>query len=113
MQLETRNSNDVLIVTPLEKRIDARVAAAFRLALLDRVDAGARRIVVNLCHVEFMDSSGLGALVSALKRIGRGGELTVCSPGAGVRSMLELTRLNRIIPVVEHEADVVTSAAPA
>ena len=107
MQLETRSSDDLLIVTPLEKRIDVRVAAAFRRALLDRVDAGARRIVVNLEHVDFIDSSGLGALVSTLKRIGRDGDLKICSPGPDVRAVLELTRLNQIIPVFDNEADIV------
>src|SRR4029079_18459014 len=74
MLLETRQDDGVLIVTPLEKHLDGHVAPAFQTALLERIDAGARRIVVNLHCVQFMDSSGLGALVVALKRLGREGE---------------------------------------
>jgi anti-sigma B factor antagonist len=109
MQIETRQADGVLILTPLEKRVDILVASAFRTAMIDRIDAGARRMIINLSHVESIDSSGLSALVSALTRIGRGGELRVCSLKPGVRSMFELTRLDRIISVLETEEDSVRS----
>ena len=111
MQIETRQAQTVLILTPLEKRIDAHVAGAFRSALIDRIDAGARQVIVNLSHVEFMDSSGLGALVSALKRLGQEGTLKVCAPGPNVRSMFELTRLNRVIAILENEHETLASFA--
>jgi anti-sigma B factor antagonist len=111
VQIETRQADGVLILTPLDQRIDAYMAAAFRTALIDRIDAGARRITIDLHRVDFMDSSGLGALVSALKRIGKDGELRVCSPKPGVRSMFELTRLNRVIPILEAEPGEVGAAA--
>jgi anti-sigma B factor antagonist len=101
MQLETRTEPNVLVITPLEARLDAHVASAFRTALLERIDQGHRHLLIDMKQVDFIDSSGLGALVSALKRIGRDGELKVCSLNAGVRSMFELTRLNRVIPIAE------------
>jgi anti-sigma B factor antagonist len=107
MQMESTHAGEVMILTPLEKRLDAHVAVEFRAELLKHIDGGSRRIVVNLVGVEFIDSSGLGALVSALKRIGRDGELTVCSPTAGVRSMFELTRLHRVIPIVDMQCKTV------
>ena len=111
MLLETRQDEGVLIVTPLEKHLDGHVAPAFQTALLERIDAGARRIVVNLHCVQFMDSSGLGALVVALKRLGREGELKVCELSDGVRSMFELARLDRLIPILETERDTILSIA--
>ena len=111
MQIATRIVDGVLILTPLNRRIDAHMAAAFRAALIDRIDAGARRIRVDLQQVEFMDSAGLGALVSALKRIGRDGELTICAPRPAVRSMFELTRLDRLMPIVDGELDPVGAVA--
>jgi anti-sigma B factor antagonist len=101
MQLEVTRHADSCVVTPLEKRIDAHLAPAFRAALLDLIDGGDVHLVVNLARVEFIDSSGLGALVSALKRIGRPGELKVCGLNEAVRSMFELTRLNRVIPITD------------
>jgi anti-sigma B factor antagonist len=58
--------------------------------------------------VQFIDSSGLGALVSALKRIGRVGHLKVCGLNESLRSMFELTRLNRVIPIAD-----IPAASPA
>jgi anti-sigma B factor antagonist len=101
MQLETRNESNVLVITPLEARVDAHVAPAFRTALVEWIDQGHHNLLINMERVEFIDSSGLGALVSALKRLGRDGELKVCSLTAGVRSMFELTRLNRVITIAD------------
>jgi anti-sigma B factor antagonist len=101
MHLETKFEPNLLVITPLESRVDAHVAGAFRTALVERIDQGHRNVMVNMEKVEFIDSSGLGALVSALKRIGRDGELRVCSLNASVRSMFELTRLNRVIAIAD------------
>ena len=101
MQMDSTHAGEAMMLTPVAKRLDAHVAVAFRAALVKEIDAGSRRIVINLAGVEFMDSSGLGALVSALKHIGRDGALTVCSPREAVRSMFELTRLHRVIPIVD------------
>ena len=109
MQIETRQAPGVLILTPLDRCLDVRVASEFRTALVDRIDAGSRNLIVNLSHVEFMDSSALGAIVSALKRVGRDGELKVCGASAPVRRMFALTRLDRVIPVLDREDDTIAS----
>jgi anti-sigma B factor antagonist len=99
MQFETKVDADELIFTLLETRVDAHVAPAFRAALTERIEQGHRRLRINMEWVEFIDSSGLGALVSAIKRIGKDGELRVCSVAPAVRAMFELTRLNRVITI--------------
>ena len=99
MQIELDNEDGALVVRPLDTRIDAHVAGAFRTALITQIEAGHRNVIIDLARVTFIDSSGLGAVVSALKRIGRDGDLRVRSLTDGVRTMFELTRLNRVIPV--------------
>ena len=101
MQLETRTEPNCFVITPLEARVDAHIAAAFRTAIFERIDQGHRNLLIDMKRVEFIDSSGLGALVSALKHMGRDGELKVCSLNASVRSMFELTRLNRVIQIAD------------
>lgn len=101
MHFETTIEPGTIVITPLESRVDAHVAPALRAALLAQIDEGHRRVIVNLKRVEFIDSSGLGALVSAIKRLGREGELKLTAVNGSVRSMLELTRLNRVIPIVD------------
>jgi anti-sigma B factor antagonist len=101
LRLETRIEPDMVVFTPLEACLDADVAPALRAALVARIDQGHRSVMVNLERVEFIDSSGLGALISGLKRLGRDGELKVCCVTARVRSLFELTQLNRIIEIVD------------
>lgn len=103
MLLETRFERDIVVITPLEPVIDVRVAAAFRAAIIDRIDQGHRHVLVNLERVQFMDSSGLAALVSGLKRMGRGGDMAVCSLSPNVRSILELSHLNRVIRIADSD----------
>jgi anti-sigma B factor antagonist len=111
MDLTTREEGGVLVLEPVDRRLDAHAAPAFKTQLLARIDAGSRRVLLNLHNVVFVDSSGLGVIVSALKHLGREGELKVCAPQAAVRSMFELTRLHRVIGIFETEADGLKSFA--
>jgi anti-sigma B factor antagonist len=113
MRIETRIEPNAFVITPLEPRVDAHVAPAFRTALFAYIDQGHRHLLIDMSKVEFIDSSGLGALISALKHLGRDGELTVSSLTAAVRSMFELTRLNRVITIVDgKDAPDPAAAAP-
>lgn len=83
-------------------RLDAQAAPAARQALEALAAGGARRIVVDLAGVTFLDSSGLGALVAGLKAArARGAELRLAAPGAQVRELLRLTALERVFPIFE------------
>lgn len=62
---------------------------------------GAKYILMSMDELEFMDSSGLSALVSGLKTARKaGGELFLIAPSAAVNQLLELTMLNQVIPIV-------------
>jgi anti-sigma B factor antagonist len=101
MLLDVRLESDVVVITPLEARVDVRVAEAFLAAMLDRIAQGDHHLLINMERVECIDSSGLGALVSASKRLGRNGDVKVCSLSAKVRSLFERTRLNYVIAIAE------------
>ncbi|MFD0463003.1 STAS domain-containing protein [Microvirga aerilata] len=68
--LSTDLRNNVLVVRVAEKRIDASKAPAFKDEMTKCIDSGQNQIVLDLSSVDFIDSSGLGALVSCLKRLG-------------------------------------------
>lgn len=71
---------------PLKARID------------DLVVDGKARIVVDLHAVDFIDSSGLGALIAGLKAARQqAGDLRIAAPGEQVRAVLKLTNLDRIL----------------
>ena len=70
------------------------------------VDAGAKIILVDLEQVTFMDSSGLGALVIALKTVRTaGGRLFLCSINDQVKMLFELTSMNHVFEVFPNRAE--------
>jgi len=71
----------------------------FRATLLGLIEGGKDNLIVNLDGVDFIDSSGLGALVSALKHLkqsGRHGDIRLAHVKPPVESVLEIIRLHRV-----------------
>jgi anti-sigma B factor antagonist len=95
--MEDLSEAGCLVVSLKESRLDAVIAASFREALVARIDGGQRNIVLDMCQVSFMDSSGLGAVVYVLKHIGRTGRLHICGVTPGVMAVLKLTRMDRVL----------------
>lgn len=112
MELTAREAGGVLVLEPLETRLDAHVAGEFRGQLLQHIDGGRRHVVLNLQRVSFVDSAGLSAMVSGVKRLGTAGALRVCGAQPPVRSMFELTRLHRVVAMLDTEEEALASFAP-
>lgn len=90
-------SHGVAILT-LTGKLNADKAQHFRAELVQIVAEGHSRIAVDLSKVDFMDSSGLGALIGGLKAAREaGGDLRIIGPTEQVVLVLELTRLNEIL----------------
>ncbi len=102
MNLQTEVKNNVYIVSPQEKRLDSRIALEFKTNLLKLINEEKReRILIDLNAIDFIDSAGLGAIVSAMKNIGKKGELKLVHPRAQVKDMFELTRLNLVFNIFD------------
>jgi len=99
MQIHDKKIGNILIVKPSVKRIDASVAADFKEKMIGWINAGNKHIVLNLAEVGFIDSSGLGAIVSSLKAIGNDGDLVICGIGEAVMTLFCLTRMNRVFQI--------------
>lgn len=69
----------------------------FKQTVLDEVEEGARRVLVDFSETGYVDSSGLGALVSLNKRLREaGGELRLAALNDDMRTLFELTRLDTL-----------------
>jgi anti-anti-sigma factor len=107
MALVTRSINSVDVIT-LSGRLDAAIAPELRDELKAFIDSGHSRIVIDLRGVSFVDSSGLSVLVMALKWThAQGGRAALLHVSPTMRSLLELTRLQRLFEVFEDEAQAV------
>lgn len=96
MNITEERSGEVLVLRLDEARLDAGKAPALREELLQRIAAGHSRIVVDLSATEFMDSSGLGALVSGIKRLGAQGSFAIAGAQGAVARLFALTRMDRV-----------------
>ena len=85
-------------VVRLRGRLDLLSAQDVKTRLTDSVADGQARLVIDLSDVPFIDSSGLGALISGLKAARQaGGELRIARPGDQPRIVLQLTTLDRVL----------------
>ncbi len=76
-------------------------------------DEGHPRVVINLRHVSYIDSVGIGEIVRTfLHLVRRGGTLTVCSVSPRTREVLEATHLDTVIRMFETEPEAVAAAHP-
>ena len=80
--------------------LDGTKASQFRQEISDLVEAGADVVLIDFQDVTFMDSSGLGALVLALKTVrAAGSQLVVCSINEQIRILFELTSMDRVFEI--------------
>src|SRR4051794_30102274 len=96
MRFEENKVGEVLVAKVLDTRIAADVAPRFKSHLADYVSQGNRSIVLDLEQVTFIDSSGLGAVISSLKAIGKDGDLVISGAHGAVASMFKLTRMDKV-----------------
>lgn len=79
-------------------RLNMVAAPRLRDTVTELVAGGASHIVVDLGGTEFLDSSGLGALIGCLKMARQaGGDLRIANAGTQVLMVLELTSMHRVL----------------
>ncbi|MEY4982699.1 MAG: hypothetical protein RIR62_965 [Pseudomonadota bacterium] len=105
MNLATTDRNGTRIVTALESRIDAAGAIAFKDGVLSACDGAAGRVVLDLARVDFLDSSGLGALVALRQLLGAGRPLELAGLTPPVARVLRLTRMDTVFVIHPQAAD--------
>ncbi|MGZ8947501.1 MAG: STAS domain-containing protein [Methylococcaceae bacterium] len=98
LHLEKTNGYSVLFIH--EERIDAHNSGELKEAILRTIEQGEVKLIVQLQSVRFVDSSGLGALLSGHKNAAaKSGKLVLTNLQQQVLSMFELTRLNRVFEI--------------
>ena len=99
MDLGSERRGDVTIVSVPEQRLDATVAIQFKDALRRASDGADGPVVLDLGAVDFLDSSGLGALVASMRHLGSDRPLILARPLPPVERVLRLTRMDRVFPL--------------
>jgi anti-sigma B factor antagonist len=99
MELASKTEERLRIVSVEEARIDAAVAIEFKDAMRAETDSGPETVVLDLSKVEFIDSSGLGAIVAAMKHMGKERRLALAGLTPTVERVFKLTRMDSVFSV--------------
>ncbi len=99
---EIKRESDILIFKLNEKRFDAQIAGLvkgeFTIILhADEID----KLILDLSSVEYCDSSGLSAILLAYRIIqSNEGVIRIAAPTKSVRTLIEISQLDRILPIL-------------
>lgn len=103
MNIALETKGPVLVVRVQDSQIGADSAEAFRSKILGEIPRDGARVALDLTKVDFMDSSGLGALVSLLKAVRPNGELVLFGLRSSVQEILRLTHLDSVFVTAANE----------
>jgi anti-sigma B factor antagonist len=105
MDIQVETEGDVVVATVQGQALDADCAQEFR-DKMGRVAAAHTRVLLDLHDVGFVDSSGLGAILSAIRQLGaKGGGLKICAPSKPVLALFELVRFHRVVDILNSRAE--------
>lgn len=100
-RLSTDESPDGPVLR-VQGEVDVYTSPALRDELYRLIDAGATRVAIDLSDMDFIDSSGLGVFVGALKRIReRSGDLELRAIQPSTRKVLEITGLTQVFTIAD------------
>jgi anti-anti-sigma factor len=98
--------NPVVEVVRPSGILDGTKAGQFRQEISNLVESNVDIVLIDFQDVTFMDSSGLGALVLALKTVrAAGGKLFVCSVNEQIKMLFELTSMDRVFEIFPTRED--------
>lgn len=101
MELQAEQFQDVLVIRALQDRIDAACAIRFKDKMREMTQLDARRVILDMSQIAFIDSSGLGAIVAAMKALGPDRKLELSGLNHTVKKVFHLTRMDTIFHIHE------------
>lgn len=104
MDVTTTTDAGLQVVSVRETRIDAAVALEFKDAMRRQTAGGPAVVLLDLSEVEFIDSSGLGAIVASLKNLGKERTMALAGLNPTVERVFKLTRMDtvfRLFPTLD------------
>lgn len=99
MKLEAHHYPGTTVLHVGEPRIDAAGAVGFKDRVRELTAGGTGRVVLDLADVQFVDSSGLGAIVAAMKHMQPAQQMELCALTPRVDKVFRLTKLDSVFPI--------------
>ena len=112
VKLTTRKVGDVTVIDAAGRITLGEGASTFRDSIRDLANKGEKKILVNLGEVSYIDSSGIGEMVSGFTTVtNHGGQLKLLGLSKRVKDLLQITKLYTVFEVFDDEASAVRSFA--
>ncbi|HEY9140474.1 MAG TPA: STAS domain-containing protein [Bryobacteraceae bacterium] len=112
VKLSTRQVGDVAVIDVAGRITLGEGSSALRENLRDMVSKNQKKILLNLGEVSYIDSSGIGELVSGFTTVtNSGGQLKLLNLNKRVKDLLQITKLYTVFDVHEDEAGAIRSFA--
>lgn len=109
MEIQAEQCGNITVAATPVRELDAGNADEFKRAMAPVLESAAR-VVLDLSRLDFIDSSGLGAILSCLRQLAaRGGDLKLCCTTKHVRAAMELVRMHRIFSIYESREEAIAA----
>ena len=110
MAIVHHNTKQGVIVILAPPRLTVNVSTELKDIIKEYMTNDHNEIVINLSSTRFMDSSGLGAIISFIEKLReKKGDIRLASPQKSIREILNLTHINQVIKSYETESEAVNS----
>lgn len=111
-KLTSRRVGDVTVVDAVGRITLGEGASTFREKIRELVGQGEKKILLNLSEVSYIDSSGIGEMVSGFTTVtNNGGQLKLVGLSKRVKDLLQITKLYTVFEAFDDEAEAVRSFA--
>jgi anti-sigma B factor antagonist len=101
---------DKIVVLDINGEIDLYNAPEIKSKISDLMESAKNDIIINLEKVSYIDSSGIGVLISSLSNLKKtGGSLKIINVFASVRKVFELTKLTSFFDIYDSEEEALNS----
>lgn len=105
MNLNTKVSGDIMIVSFQDEALDAGNSQSFKQSMAPILE-GHLKVILDMGQLQFIDSSGLGAILSCLRQLnGVGGDLKLSAITKPVRTLFELVRMHKVFDIFNSLAE--------
>jgi anti-sigma B factor antagonist len=112
VKLTTRQVGDVTVVDAVGRITLGEGASTFRDSIRDLAATGHKKLLLNLAEISYIDSSGIGELVSGFTTVAnQGGTVKLLNLTKRVQDLLQITKLYTVFEVFDDEAKAVRSYA--
>ena len=110
VKLTTRQVGDVTVVDAVGRITLGEGASTFRDTIRELASKGKKKLLLNLAEVSYIDSSGIGEMVSGFTTVtNQGGAVKLLNLTKRVRDLLQITKLYTVFEVFDDEATAVRS----